>query len=114
MCFEPRSWIDVSTLSSTSRRAAQDTMRCQGKKGIKGHSIPCQYHVLHKDHRLSDFGTGDLQVVTYQLCHMYARGDKTVSYASPAYLADHCAERGKLYLEMQHGDPGEATELVNQ
>ena len=46
--------------------------------GIKGHSIPCQYHVLHKDHRLSDFGTGDLQVVTYQLWHM-----KTVSYASP-------------------------------
>ena len=37
-----------------------------------------------------------------------------VSYASPAYLADHCAERGKLYLEMTHGDPGEATEMVNQ
>ena len=88
--------------------------RCQGKKGIKRHSIPCQYHVLHKDPRLSVCGKGDMQVVTYQLCHMYARGDKTVSYASPAYPADHCAERGKLYLEMQHGDPGEATELVNQ
>ena len=37
-----------------------------------------------------------------------------VSYALPAYLADHCAERGKLYLEMPHGDPGEATEMVNQ
>ena len=37
-----------------------------------------------------------------------------VSYALPAYLADHCAERGKLYLEMTHGDPGEATEMVNQ
>ena len=46
VCFESRSWIHVSTFSSTSRRAAQDTMRCQGKKGIKGHSIPCQYHVL--------------------------------------------------------------------
>ena len=34
-----------------------------------------------------------------------------VSYALPAYLADHCAERGKLYLEMTHGDPGEATEM---
>ena len=75
-------------------------MRCQGKKGIKGHSIPCQYHVLHKDHRLSDFGTGDLQVVTYQLCHMYARGDKTVSYASLAYVADLCAELGKQKLHV--------------
>ena len=52
--------------------------------GIKGHSIPCQYHVLHKDHRLSDFGTGDLQVVTYQLWHM-----KTVSYVSPQDCNDH-------------------------
>ena len=41
-------------------------------------------------------------------------GALSVSYASPAYLADHCAERGKLYLEMTHGDPGEATEVVNQ
>ena len=32
--------------------------------------------MLYKDHRLSDFGTGDLQVVTYQLCHMYASADK--------------------------------------
>ena len=34
--------------------------------------------------------------VTYQLCHMYVRADKMASYASPAYLADHCGERGKL------------------
>ena len=72
--------------------------RCQGKKGIKRHSIPCQYHVLDKDHRLSDFRTGDPQVVTHQLCYMYAQEDKTVSYASPAYLANHCDDRGKLYF----------------
>ena len=59
--------------------------------------------VLYKDHRLSDFGTGDLQVVTYQLCHMYASAERAVSYASLAYLADHSAERGKLYLYSSKG-----------
>ena len=52
-------------------------------------------------------GAKDLQEVTYQLCHIYPRGDKTVSYPFPAYLADHCAERGKLYLEVQYGDSAE-------
>ena len=42
-------------------------------------------------------------MVTYQLCHVYARRDKTVSYASPAYLADHSAVRGKLYRLMLAG-----------
>ena len=54
-------------------------------------------------YRLCDFGAGDLQVVTYQLCRVYARRNKTVSYASPAYLADHRAMHGKLYCLMLAG-----------
>ena len=27
--------------------------------------------------------------ITYQLCHMYSRADKSVGYATPAYMADH-------------------------
>merc|ERR1719410_2762748 len=68
-------------------------------QGIKGTSVPCHYHVLHLDKRL-DVGPDDLQQVTYDLCHLYPRADKTVSYAAPAYLADHVCERGKLYLEV--------------
>lgn len=68
-------------------------------QGIKGTSVPCHYHVLHLDERLG-VGPDDLQQVTYDLCHLYPRADKTVSYASPAYLADHVCERGKLYLEV--------------
>lgn len=34
-----------------------------------------------------------------ELCHLYSRADKTVSYPAPAYYADHLCERTKLYLE---------------
>uniref|UniRef100_A0A7S0ASA9 Piwi domain-containing protein n=1 Tax=Pyrodinium bahamense TaxID=73915 RepID=A0A7S0ASA9_9DINO len=69
-------------------------------KGIKGTSIPCHYHVLHADARL-EITADDVEMVTYQLCHLYSRADKVVGYAAPAYFADHLCERGKLYLEAQ-------------
>ena len=59
-------------------------------KGIKGHSIRCHYHVLHTGHLQSDFGARDLEVVTYQLYHVYAGGNKIATYASPANLVGHC------------------------
>mmetsp|Transcript_78952 Transcript_78952/g.231751 ORF Transcript_78952/g.231751 Transcript_78952/m.231751 type:complete len:989 (-) Transcript_78952:268-3234(-) len=67
-------------------------------RGLKGTSVPCHYHVLHKDVRLT-LRVDDVERITYDLCHLYSRADKTVSYASPAYMADHLCERGKLYLE---------------
>merc|ERR1712118_270574 len=67
-------------------------------EGNLGTSVPCHYHVLHLDPRLN-LGANDIERITYDLCHLYSRADKTVSYASPAYLADHLCERGKLYLD---------------
>jgi len=84
-------------------------------KGIKGTSVPCHYHVLHLDKRLTKkgFGVDDLERVTYDLCHLYSRADKTVSYASPTYLADHLCERGKLYLETEFADAYDAESMGN-
>ena len=65
---------------------------------LKGTSVPCHYHVLHLDERLV-LGVDDIERLTYDLCHLYSRADKTVSYAPPAYFADHLCENGKLYLE---------------
>ena len=67
-------------------------------QGLKGTSVPCHYHVLHLDERLR-LGVDDIERLTYDLCHVYSRADKTVSYAPPAYFADHLCENGKLYLE---------------
>jgi len=78
--------------------------------GIKGTSIPCHYHLLHADKRLVNPSTKcaptaeDFENVTYQLCHLYGRADKVVSYATPTYIADHLAELGKLHVEAQFPD----------
>jgi len=80
--------------------------------GIQGTSVPCHYHWLHKDARLEGVTIDDVEEVTYQLCHLYPRADKTVSYAPPAYFADHAAERGKLYLEAEF--PGGDSQVSDQ
>mmetsp|Transcript_92693 Transcript_92693/g.250141 ORF Transcript_92693/g.250141 Transcript_92693/m.250141 type:complete len:148 (+) Transcript_92693:2269-2712(+) len=67
-----------------------------------GTAVPCHYHVLYLHPRLS-VGIDDIERITYDLCHLYSRADKVVGYASPAYMADHLCERGKLYLEYQFG-----------
>jgi hypothetical protein len=74
-------------------------------QGIKGTSVPCHYHVLHLDARLlKQVGIDDIERITFELCHLYSRADKAVSYAAPTYLADHLCERGKLYLETKFAD----------
>lgn len=69
-------------------------------QGIKGTAVPCHLHVLHMDERLS-LGVDDLEKITYHLCHLYPRADKTVSYPHAAYMADHLCERAKLYLQSE-------------
>lgn len=73
--------------------------------GIQGTSVPCHYHILHLDKRLVKKGitVDDFETITFQLCHMYSRADKSVGYATPAYMADHVCERGKHYLEANFG-----------
>ncbi|CAK9040984.1 unnamed protein product [Durusdinium trenchii] len=75
------------------------------QEGIQGTSVPCHYHVLHMDKRLVQKGikVDDLETITFQLCHMYSRADKSVGYATPAYMADHACERGRHYLEAHFG-----------
>ncbi|CAE7457295.1 AGO2 [Symbiodinium natans] len=75
------------------------------QEGIQGTSVPCHYHILHMDERLVKKGykVDDFETITFQLCHLYSRADKSVGYATPAYMADHACERGKCYLEAQFG-----------
>ncbi|CAE7263070.1 AGO14 [Symbiodinium natans] len=75
------------------------------QEGIQGTSVPCHYHILHLDKRLVQRGikVDDFEIITFQLCHLYSRADKSVGYATPAYMADHVCERGKHYLEAYFG-----------
>ena len=46
-------------------------------------------------------------MITFQLCHMYSRADKSVGYATPAYMADHACERGRTYLQAHYAGAGD-------
>ncbi len=61
-------------------------------EGIQGTTKPTSYHVLWDD---SNLQPDDLQKLTYYLCHLYPRCERTVSYPAPTYLAHLAAFRGR-------------------
>ena len=63
---------------------------------IQGTSRPCHYHVLWDD---SDFSADDLQLFTYQLCHIFWRCNRSVSYPAPTYYAHRDAAHAKALLQ---------------
>ena len=63
---------------------------------IQGTSRPCHYHVLWDD---SDFTANELQYFSYQLCHMFWRCNRSVSYPAPTYYAHHDASHARMLLQ---------------
>ncbi|XP_067145126.1 protein argonaute-2-like [Centruroides vittatus] len=63
--------------------------------GIQGTSRPAHYTVLWDD---NDFNADELQVLTYYLCHTYARCTRSISIPCPVMYADLVAYRAKQYL----------------
>ncbi|XP_022810535.1 protein argonaute-2-like, partial [Stylophora pistillata] len=63
--------------------------------GIQGTSRPTHYHVLYDD---NSFTADDLQQLTYQLCHVYARCTRSVSMPAPAYYAHLVAFRARHHV----------------
>ena len=63
---------------------------------LQGTSRPSRYHVLWDD---SNFTADELQTITYQLCHMYARCPRSVSIPAPVYYADLVATRARCHIK---------------
>ena len=61
----------------------------------QGTSRPTHYHVLYDDNA---FTADDLQKLTYQLCHVYARCTRSVSMPAPAYYAHLVAFRARHHV----------------
>ena len=57
---------------------------------LQGTSKPTSYHLLFDE---SDFKADDLQKLTYYLCHLYSRCERSVSYPAPTYYAHLAAFR---------------------
>jgi eukaryotic translation initiation factor 2C len=62
---------------------------------IQGTAKPCRYTVLYDE---VGFKMSELQLLTYWTTYLYARCNKSVSYATPAYYAHWASKRGKELL----------------
>lgn len=65
-------------------------------ESIQGTAKPTKYCIIRDDSR---FNIDDLQAITFNLCHLFARCNRSVSYPAPAYYAHLAAYRGRVYIE---------------
>ncbi|XP_053689411.1 protein argonaute-2 isoform X2 [Sabethes cyaneus] len=63
---------------------------------VQGVAKPTKYCVLYDD---SNCHPDQLQALTYNLCHMFARCNRAVSYPAPTYYAHLAAFRGRVYIK---------------
>eukprot|EP00096_Caligus_rogercresseyi_P000908 TRINITY_DN1146_c0_g1_i5.p1 TRINITY_DN1146_c0_g1~~TRINITY_DN1146_c0_g1_i5.p1 ORF type:complete len:865 (+),score=267.54 TRINITY_DN1146_c0_g1_i5:793-3387(+) len=74
-------------------------------EGIQGTTKPTHYHLLWDDNNLS---MDDLQKLTYYLCHLYSRCERSVSYPAPTYYAHLAAFRARHHhnrlIDMRMGE----------
>jgi len=61
-------------------------------EGIQGTTKPTHYHLLWDD---SNFSNDELQSLTYNLCHLCSRCERSVSYPAPTYYAHLAAARAR-------------------
>ncbi|KAL3310806.1 Protein argonaute-2 [Cichlidogyrus casuarinus] len=64
-------------------------------EGIQGTSKPAHYSILYDD---SNWGSAQLQLFTYCLCHAYLRCPRSVSIPAPTYYAHLAAFRARDWL----------------
>uniref|UniRef100_A0A0K8VP39 Protein argonaute-2 n=5 Tax=Bactrocera latifrons TaxID=174628 RepID=A0A0K8VP39_BACLA len=65
-------------------------------QSIQGTAKPTRYNVLVDD---AKFTMDELQMMTNNLCYMFPRCNRAVSYPAPAYLAHLVAARGRVYID---------------
>lgn len=63
---------------------------------IQGVAKPTKYCSLWDDNNMSN---DDIEELTYFLCHMFTRCNRSVSYPAPTYYAHLAAARAKVYIE---------------
>jgi len=62
---------------------------------LQGTSRPTRYTVVFDE---NNFSADEVQMLTYYLCHMYARCPRAVSIPAPVYYADLACARARSHL----------------
>lgn len=79
----------------------------QSHAGLLGTSRPTHYQVLQDDNK---FTSDELQCLTYNLCHLYARATRTVSVVPAVYYAHLVAARARFHAKGGHWSDTQSTE----
>jgi eukaryotic translation initiation factor 2C len=66
----------------------------QSHSGLQGTSKPAHYRVIYDENNLPP---DKLQMLTYQLCYLFARATRSVSFCTPAYYANLVSARTRCY-----------------
>ena len=70
----------------------QETFKFSAFSHLQGTTKPTHYHVLWNDCNLNP---DQIQELTYYLCHIYSRCERSVSYPAPTYYAHLAAFRAR-------------------
>lgn len=81
----------------------------QSHASLLGTSRPTHYQVLQDDHK---FTADELQALTYNLCHLYARATRAVSVVPAAYYAHLVAARARFHAKGEHFSDTMSTETA--
>ncbi|KAL5258693.1 hypothetical protein ACHWQZ_G009231 [Mnemiopsis leidyi] len=77
--MEPGTVVDTGVVSPNYMN-----FYLNSQQAIQGTSVPCHYYVLYDDNR---FSMDMWQMLSFYLCHTYARCSRSVSYPAPVYYA---------------------------
>ena len=102
-----------TVVDTTVTHPTEQSFFLASHEGIQGTTKPTNYHVLWDD---SGLQPDDIQHLTYYLCHLYPRCERTVSYPAPTYFAHLAAFRGREHHNAivgkgLGGDPQETRKL---
>jgi eukaryotic translation initiation factor 2C len=70
----------------------------QSHSSFRGVTRPTKYTIIYNENKLTN---DEVQVLTFHLCHLFTRCNKSVSYPAPTYFAHRAADRAKGYLYKQ-------------
>ncbi|KAJ5391403.1 hypothetical protein N7509_006893 [Penicillium cosmopolitanum] len=72
----------------------------QAQAPLQGSARPAHYVVLHDEifAPTSRTAADDLQQLTHNICYMMARCTRSISYATPAFLADRYCDRARKHV----------------
>ncbi|XP_063680350.1 protein argonaute-2-like [Bolinopsis microptera] len=77
--MEPGTVVDTGVVSPNYMN-----FYLNSQQAIQGTNVPCHYYVLYDDNKLS---IDMWQMLSFYLCHTYARCSRSVSYPAPVYYA---------------------------